>query len=152
MDVQQTLNAMTLEEKIGQKLMLDFRRWQRQDMTEPNGVIANLLRINHIGGVILFANNLKNKVQIKTLTSWYASLQTVSGVRLFIGTDNEGGNIFRLPRDEYASFSGNMALAAAVTRNWLTRRGHIWGTICEHQTLIPTLPRWSTLTVTRSIR
>ena len=75
MDAQQTLNAMTLEEKIGQKIMLDFRLWQQQDMTEPDNVIANLLRVNHIGGVILFANNLKNQAQIKTLTSWYASLE-----------------------------------------------------------------------------
>lgn len=115
MDVQQTLNSMTLEEKIGQKIMLDFRFWQQQDMTEPSSIIANILRINHIGGVILFTNNLKDKAQIKKLTSWYASQETVSGIRLFIGTDNEGGNVFRLPRGEYASFSGNMALAAAVT-------------------------------------
>lgn len=127
MDAQQTLNAMTLEEKIGQKIMLDFRLWQQQDMTEPNSVIANLLRVNHIGGVILFANNLKNQEQIKTLTSWYASLEPISGVRLFIGTDNEGGNVFRLPRDEYASFSGNMALAAAVTGGGDTQLAYAQG-------------------------
>ncbi|MCW2485135.1 glycoside hydrolase family 3 protein [Candidatus Symbiopectobacterium sp. NZEC127] len=132
MDVQQILHAMTLEEKIGQKIMLDFRLWQQQDMIEPNGVIANLLRVNHIGGVILFANNLKNKAQIKTLTTWYASLETFSGVRMFIGTDNEGGNVFRLPRDQYAPFSGNMALAAAVTGGGDTQLAYAQGVHMGH--------------------
>lgn len=61
MDVQQILHAMTLEEKIGQKIMLDFRLWQQQDMIEPSSIIANLLRVHNIGGAILFSNNLKNK-------------------------------------------------------------------------------------------
>ncbi|MGL9720451.1 hypothetical protein [Symbiopectobacterium sp.] len=61
MEVQQILNTMTLEEKIGQKIMLDFRLWQQQDMIEPNSIIANLLRVHNIGGVILFANNLKKR-------------------------------------------------------------------------------------------
>ena len=41
-------------------------------------------------------------------------MKTHAGIRLFIGTDNEGGNVFRLPRGDYASFPGNMALAAAI--------------------------------------
>ncbi|MBG6241646.1 MAG: glycoside hydrolase family 3 protein [Candidatus Symbiopectobacterium sp. Dall1.0] len=132
MEVQQILHAMTLEEKIGQKIMLDFRLWQQQDMIEPNSIIANLLRVHNIGGVILFANNLKNKEQIKALTSWYASLESLSGVRLFIGTDNEGGNVFRLPRDEYAPFSGNMALAAAVTGGGDSQLAYAQGTHMGH--------------------
>ncbi len=127
MEVQQILHTMTLEEKIGQKIMLDFRLWQQEDMTEPNSVIANLLRVHHIGGVILFANNLKNKAQIKTLTTWYASLESLSGIRLFIGIDNEGGNVFRLPRDESPPFSGNMALASAVTGGGDTQLAYAQG-------------------------
>ncbi len=78
--------------------MLDFRYWDQngssnQDMTVPDAAIGKLITDNHIGGVILFANNLKDKQQIKTLTAWYAALKTHAGVRLFIGTDNEGGNV-----------------------------------------------------------
>lgn len=110
---------MTLEEKIGQKIMLDFRYWDQsgssdQDMTVPDETIAKLIKENHVGGVIMFANNLKDKEQIKTLTAWYAAMKTHAGVRLFIGTDNEGGKVFRLPRSDYPSFPGNMALAAAI--------------------------------------
>ena len=110
---------MSLEEKIGQKIMLDFRYWDsaggtNKDMTQPDEAIAKMLTDNAIGGVILFANNLKDKAQIARLTSWYASLKTVEDMRLFIATDNEGGNVFRLPRGDYAAFPGNMALGAAV--------------------------------------
>ncbi|MEX0632552.1 hypothetical protein M8494_12280 [Serratia ureilytica] len=34
-------------------------------------------------------------------------MKTHAGIRLFIGTDNEGGNAFRPPRGDYASFPGN---------------------------------------------
>lgn len=119
MNIKQKVKNMTLEEKIGQKIMLDFRYWDQngsrnQDMTVPDEVIGKLITDNHVGGVILFANNLKDKQQIKTLTAWYAAMKTHGGIRLFIGTDNEGGNVFRLPRADYASFPGNMALAAAI--------------------------------------
>lgn len=119
MDIKQKRCAMSLEEKIGQKIMLDFRYWDsagvtNKDMTQPVETIAKMLTDNAIGGVILFANNLKDKVQIARLTSWYASLKTVADTRLFIATDNEGGNVFRLPRGDYAAFPGNMALGAAV--------------------------------------
>lgn len=99
--------------------MLDFRQWgsdenNKKDMIEPNETLATLIRDNYIGGVILFANNLKDKTQIEQLTTWYASIETNNHVKLFIGIDNEGGNVFRLPREEYPSFPGNMALAAAI--------------------------------------
>ncbi|QJD70191.1 glycoside hydrolase family 3 protein [Xanthomonas campestris pv. badrii] len=119
MNIRKKVEAMTLEEKIGQKIMLDFRYWdpvgnQRLDMTAPDDVIGRIIESNHVGGVILFSNNLKEQSQIKTLADWYAGMETSGGVRLLIATDNEGGNVFRLPRNAYASFSGNMALAAAI--------------------------------------
>ncbi|ATO32752.1 Beta-hexosaminidase [Dickeya dianthicola] len=119
MNIKQKVKNMTLEEKIGQKIMLDFRYWEptgssNQDMTAPDETSGKLIMDNHVGGVILFANNLKDQQQIKTLTAWYAAMKTRADIRLFIGTDNEGGNVFRLPRGDYASFPGNMALSAAI--------------------------------------
>ncbi len=110
---------MTLEEKIGQKIMLDFRYWgpagnEKRDMTVPDELIGRIIKNNHIGGVILFSNNIKDRSQIERLTGWYAGMVNSGGVHLLIATDNEGGNVFRLPRNEYASFPGNMALAAAI--------------------------------------
>ncbi len=119
MNIKQKINKMTLEEKIGQKIMLDFRYWDptgksKQDMIAPDETINRLINDAHIGGVILFSNNLKDKAQIKKLTAWYAAMKICGNIRLFIATDNEGGSVFRLPRGDYASFPGNMALAAAI--------------------------------------
>lgn len=117
--IREKIRAMTLEEKIGQKIMLDFRYWdpagnEKRDMTAPDEVIGRIIKSNHVGGVILFSNNIKERSQIEKLTSWYAGMESSAGVHLLIATDNEGGNVFRLPRNEYASFPGNMALAAAI--------------------------------------
>lgn len=119
MNIKNKLKMMTLAEKIGQKIMLDFRHWDpknssKQDMVTPDETVGKLIIDNHIGGVILFVNNLKNKLQIKNLTGWYAAMKTSGDTRLFIGTDNEGGNVFRFPRSEYISFPGNMALSGAI--------------------------------------
>lgn len=119
MEIKEIVNRMTLEEKIGQKIMLDFRFWDpkensHQDMTIPDETVGRLILDNCIGGVILFANNLKDKKQIEKLTAWYAAMKICGDIRLFIGTDNEGGAVFRLPRGDYASFPGNMALSAAI--------------------------------------
>jgi len=117
MNIKERVQAMSLEEKLGQKIMLDFRCWNASAhvpiaMTQPEADIAAILLDHHIGGIILFADNLINKQQIATLTGWYAALKTAGAIRLFIATDNEGGAVFRLPRSDYASFPGNMALAA----------------------------------------
>ncbi len=120
MNIKQRIKKMTLEEKIGQKIMMDFRYWdnteqhQKSDMIAANPTISEIIQRNHLGGVILFSNNLKNKQQIQDLTAWYSQMRIDKDLKLFIATDNEGGNVFRLPRTDYASFPGNMALAAAI--------------------------------------
>ncbi|MBS1204156.1 MAG: beta-hexosaminidase [Proteobacteria bacterium] len=60
MDIRQKVKHMTLEEKIGQKIMLDFRYWDQngsnnQDMAAPDETIGNLITDSHIGGVIYAA-------------------------------------------------------------------------------------------------
>ncbi|PYE90013.1 glycoside hydrolase family 3 protein [Phyllobacterium leguminum] len=113
-EIKRMVASMTIEEKIGQKIILDFMHWNGADMTAPSDDVKSLLVDNNIGGVILFSNNLKDTAQIKTLTSWFASIQTKPGTRLFLATDEEGGDVFRLPRGDYPSYPGNMALGAAV--------------------------------------
>lgn len=119
MNITKLIMSMSLADKIGQKIMLDFRYWSNdsdttQNMIAPHETISELIRENNIGGVILFSNNFINKQQIVDLTQWYHSINTLHGFKLFIGTDNEGGNVFRLPRGDYPSYSGEMALSAAI--------------------------------------
>ena len=112
---------MSVREKVGQKLMMAFRYWCANDrpdctdgMTELPEAAAVALRDNGIGGVILFSDNLVGTEQIKRLIAQLKKTVPVNkAVGLLTGTDEEGGNVFRLPRTEATSFSGNMALGAA---------------------------------------
>ena len=118
------LKNMSLKEKIGQKIMLDLRSWCAeapaegkpcaQDFTQMNPAVAELISKNHLGGIILFSNNLKNIEQITTLTYELQQLMSRSHpLGLLIAADQEGGIVGRLPREVSVSFPGNMALTAA---------------------------------------
>lgn len=87
---------MTPEEKAGQLLMADFR--QNADgtgMTVLSPEAAEAIRTYHIGGVILFAENLDTAEQTKQLT---ADLQAAAELPLLIGIDEEGGLVSRLDK------------------------------------------------------
>jgi len=122
------LKNMSLKEKIGQKLMFDFRYWCsippqegkfcNQDFTAMNQAVHQIITKNHIGGIILFANNIKNIEQITTLTyELQKAMYRSNNLGLLIGTDQEGGIVARLPRDKTVSFPGNIAIAAAYLGN-----------------------------------
>src|SRR5690606_667232 len=67
-----------------------------------------------VGGVILFARNIRDPVQVANLTRSLQQLAQSSGARipLFIATDQEGGIVARL-RSPAAVMPGAMALGAA---------------------------------------
>ncbi|MGO3787097.1 MAG: glycosyl hydrolase family 3, partial [Pseudoalteromonas prydzensis] len=68
---------LTLEQQLGQKLMLDFRYYCEQDseqkcrkaVTELPADLAKVITKHNIGGVILFAENIENISQIVKLNN-----------------------------------------------------------------------------------
>lgn len=87
-----TLNAETIEELIGSKLLVHF-----------NGMAANeesqrLIDECHVRGFIFFgwANGLTDREQVKELTR---SLQAQSPRKLLFAVDQEGGRVARLRED-----------------------------------------------------
>ncbi|MGO2478332.1 MAG: glycoside hydrolase family 3 protein [Pseudoalteromonas sp.] len=113
---------LTLEQQLGQKLMLDFRYYCEQDSEEkcrkpvtslPDD-LANIIAKHDIGGVILFAENIDNIPQIVKLNSAMqdAAAKSSTGLPLFISIDQEGGRVARIPRDIATSFTGNMSIGA----------------------------------------
>jgi beta-N-acetylhexosaminidase len=102
------LKEMTLEEKVGQLLMPDFRKWDGKNVTVMNEGIASMIRDYHLGGVILFRENFTNRSQTRNMIE---NFQSESNIPLMIGVDQEGGLITRIP---FAPrMPGNMALGAA---------------------------------------
>jgi len=88
----------TLEEKIGQMIMVGFRGTVADDAPE----IAHDIEAGRIGGVVLFdydvptgeyGRNIRSPEQLRRLT---ADLRARAPVPLFIAIDQEGGRVSRL--------------------------------------------------------
>lgn len=111
----------SVAQQLGQKLMLDFRYYCetgnstacRSPMTKLPQELANAITKYHIGGVILFAENVQDTAQIVTLNT---ALQNAATQPLFIAIDQEGGRVARINREVATSFTGNMSIGATYPK------------------------------------
>lgn len=87
--VDQIVESMSQTEKLGQMVMIGIQGTKVDDDS------LYMLNQYHMGGVILFDRNMENPEQVKQLTS---DLQAQSNekVPLFIGIDEEGGDVVRM--------------------------------------------------------
>ena len=98
--IQGLLDDMDAAEKAGQLIMADFRtNADGTEMTTLSAEAKDALAAYHIGGVILFAENLDTAEQTETLT---AELQKAADLPLFISVDEEGGLVSRLGKSNIA--------------------------------------------------
>lgn len=103
------LSSMTLEEKVGQIMLVFF---EGASMSEN---LRKFISEIKVGGVILYSsrNNIESVEQVAHLNEEIQRRALVSGSRpLFIAIDQEGGLIARI-REGVTPFPGNMALGAA---------------------------------------
>jgi beta-N-acetylhexosaminidase len=128
-DVKQIVAKMSLEEKVGQMLMPDFRNWQKQGdskatgFTVMNDEVASIIKKYHLGGVILFAENVVGTEQTTRLVD---GLQNASEkIPLFVTIDQEGGIVTRLQSG--TNLPGNMALGAARSEQHAYDSGKVIG-------------------------
>ncbi|WP_304963029.1 glycoside hydrolase family 3 protein, partial [Thomasclavelia cocleata] len=132
------VSKMTLEEKIGQKIMLSFRSgWTMRDGTRISAVqnindeIYEIIGKYDIGSVILFAANFNSDAKINVeLTDGLqraAMDETLGGnsIPLLIATDQEGGIVYRLTGG--TALPGNMALGASGDIENAVKAGNIIG-------------------------
>ena len=85
------INSMTLDEKIGQMIITGFNG------SEYNDDMDRLINEYKVGGVILFARNIEDSSQMIELTR--ALQENNNNIPLFISIDEEGGRVSRLPDD-----------------------------------------------------
>ncbi|MBO0958636.1 glycoside hydrolase family 3 C-terminal domain-containing protein [Neobacillus sp. MM2021_6] len=117
------IQQMTMEEKVGQMLMPDFRTWKGQNVTEMNAEISALVKKYHLGGVILFRENTVTAAQTTKLVSAYQDAAEKYG--LLISVDQEGGIVTRLQFG--TDFPGNMALGASRSEELAEKVGRAIG-------------------------
>lgn len=111
--VNQMLSHMTLDEKIGQMIMIEFEESQMTDG------LAYEISHYHVGSVILYAYNVLNPDQTRSLDQ---AIQANAKIPVLISTDQEGGSVNRL-----ASILGPLPSAAEVSAtnnpNFAKQRG-----------------------------
>ena len=87
------MEQMTLEEKIGQLIIVGFQS------SEVDDHITKMIEDYHVGGIILYDRNMKNPEQVTSLTNELQELAAKNAnqpVPLMISVDQEGGNIVRM--------------------------------------------------------
>lgn len=87
------LKSLTLDEKIGQLLIVGF------EGIETNEEIEKMIKDYYVGGFILFERNISNGENTLELINSIKKLNRENNVPLFISIDEEGGNVSRLPKE-----------------------------------------------------
>lgn len=106
-----SLSNMSLEEKIGQLMIVSFQG------SQANADAQFLIQKIKVGGFIYYnwANQLDSfeKVQKLSLGLQHLALKNPDPIALFICADQEGGKVARL-KAGFTEFPGNRALAATL--------------------------------------
>ena len=105
--VEQTLAGMSLEEKVGQMVMIGIQG------TVLDAASRQQLQAIHAGGVILYDPNMQTREQVGQLNQ---QLQQEYGkkIPLFLGVDEEGGRVARMKNE----------LTPPLSEEALGRTGH----------------------------
>ena len=129
---EQILAGMSLEDKVAQMMVLSIHTWPGADGTpepvqELNGSIAAYLSARHLGGVLVFRENCKEKEKTLQLISDMQLANRAGGnaIPLLVCADQEGGIVARL--GDGTTGPGNMALAATGDPENARRMGQITG-------------------------
>lgn len=90
----QKIADMTVEQKVGQLFFCAFRRDDKNiPITVWNENIEKTIQQYHVGGVVLFGENIDTEQQTKQLIAEY---RNHCDIPLLIGIDEEGGRVSRL--------------------------------------------------------
>ncbi|HSH36724.1 beta-N-acetylhexosaminidase [Schnuerera sp.] len=90
-EIQDIIDNMTLEEKIGQLMVVGLNGNTIDDHT------LVMLKKYHIGGFVLFKYNISNVNQTLELLNDLKRANSTNPIPLFLSIDEEGGKVSRLP-------------------------------------------------------
>lgn len=91
--IEEQIKSMTLEERIGQLVIVGFEGHAIDDNTK------NMIENQHVGGLILFARNVESPGQLLSLMNSLKSTNSKNKVPLFVSVDEEGGRVSRMPAE-----------------------------------------------------
>jgi beta-N-acetylhexosaminidase len=88
--ISKVISKMSLEEKVGQMILTGISG------TTMDANAKKLINQYHVGGIIFYKNNLANPAQTIQLVNQMKA-ENSSNLPLFLGVDQEGGRVTRLP-------------------------------------------------------
>lgn len=91
--IQQKLDNMTLDEKIGQMITIGIDGYSVDDTAKQ------LITDKKVGGVILFKDNISDSNQLLQLINDIKGINSTNKIPIFISVDQEGGRVNRLPSE-----------------------------------------------------
>jgi beta-N-acetylhexosaminidase len=118
--IKQRLKKMSIDEKIGQLVIVGV------DAYTNNAHSQVLINDYHVGGFILFGQNIKNTNQTLTLINSLKKSNSRSNIPLFLGIDEEGGKVTRMP-SEFVKIPTNKIIGQVNNLNFSNKIGKIIG-------------------------
>lgn len=89
--IKEQLDSLTMEEKIGQMVIVGIEGVGISDHEKQ------MIKNNHVGGIILFQRNIANANQMLSLINDLKKTNSTNKVPLFLSLDEEGGIVTRMP-------------------------------------------------------
>ncbi|NLM33907.1 MAG: beta-N-acetylhexosaminidase [Clostridiales bacterium] len=101
--IQEQIKAMTLDEKIGQMLIVGTEGY------EINPDTVEFIDKYEVGGFIFFAGNIQSSAQLLKLLNSIKAENSKNSIPLFLSIDEEGGRVTRMPK-EFIKFPSNKSI------------------------------------------
>ncbi|ALX50660.1 MULTISPECIES: beta-N-acetylhexosaminidase [Lentibacillus] len=111
---------MSLDEKIGQMIFSGV------DGTEMTTETKDIIQKYHVGGIILYANNINSKTQTVNFLKGMKAANADNSYPLFLGVDEEGGRVTRMP-DGVKSLPSSRSIGELSDKNVSFNVGTILG-------------------------
>lgn len=101
--IQEQIDSMTIDEKIGQMVMASVEGYS----LDANG--EDLINKYNVGGFIVLGENVRDTEQLQALVNSLKSANSKNKLPLFISTDEEGGRVSRMP-EEFKDLPSNRSI------------------------------------------
>ncbi|MFD2671742.1 beta-N-acetylhexosaminidase [Marinicrinis sediminis] len=97
------MEQMSLQEKIAQMMYVGVSGTSLHEQEQQ------LIAEDHVGGIILLGGNIENKQQLSRYVTDMKKANQTYPIPLFIGADEEGGRVSRIP-DSILNFPSNQVI------------------------------------------
>ncbi|THF73849.1 beta-N-acetylhexosaminidase [Cohnella fermenti] len=118
--IRERIERMTLSEKIGQMIIAGIEG-------KTMGADArSMLADSHVGGVILYADNIDGvKGTVSLINSLKSYNKEHTDIPLFMSVDQEGGKVSRLPSSDYAKIPTNQVVGETADAKLAGQMGQL---------------------------